>query len=331
MIDTAELPAPLQRKPLVSVCIVAYNQEDYIRDAVISVLAQSDPAFDVEVLIGDDASTDATGSIVRELASRHPGHVIAVCHRPNIGAAANYLELMRRARGDYIAHLDGDDYWLPGKLAAQLAFLGAHPECMAVYTAAVVVNANGVLVGSFSNAQPDSIDADYLLAGGNFLNHSSLFYRAAGLRELLKISPPFIDYLLHLKLAAQGRLGVLRAAYVVYRRMTGTSMLKNQFTHVDQMYLQTIISQAGGRAQAVRAGCCASYTVNTLLTRPSWCVQLAFWSRITGLRRELRVSLPALTGPLVAKLISAAAMVLSGRIARCFHGKESLQVIHPRL
>lgn len=108
-------------------------------------------------------------------------------------------------------------------------------------------------------------------------------------------------------------------------------MLKNQFTHVDQMSLQTIIGQAGGRAQAVRAGCCVSYAVNTLLTRPSWCVQLALWSRLAGLRRELRVPLSALVGPLMAKLIAAAAMVLGGRLARCFHGKESLQVIHPRL
>ncbi|NML86824.1 glycosyltransferase [Polaromonas sp.] len=319
------------QKLLISVCIVTYNQQNYIRDAVMSVLGQVNPAeFDLEILVGDDSSTDSTPAILQDLAMRHPDYMTVVTHSRNVGGCENYLTLLRRARGDFVAHLDGDDYWLPGKLSAQLAFLNDHQECTAVYSNAVVVNAQGVLVGGFSNAQPDVIDADYLLARGNFLNHSSLLYRAQSIESLGALQSPFIDYMVHLRLAQQGSLGLLPATYVVYRRMTATSMLKNQFSHFDDLYLHTIVTMAAEAPESVRHSCCATYIINTLSAQPLWCMEKDFWSRAKLLVQQLRLRPTMLLIHMALVLFSAVRKMLSVRVSRFLCRSNALIIVHPR-
>lgn len=331
MTEVEETVLDVARRPLISVCIVTYNQQDYIRDAVMSVLAQVNPAdFDLQILVGDDCSTDSTPEILQELMLRHGDCMTVVTHRPNVGAAGNYQALMRRAQGDFVAHLDGDDFWLPGKLSAQLAFLNHHQECAAVYTGAVAVDAKGVLVGGFSNAQPDVIDFDYLLARGNFLNHSSLLYRAQSLESLSALQMPFIDYMVHLRLAQQGRLGLLSAAYVVYRRMTSTSMLKNQFSHFDDLYMYTIVTMAAEAPESVRYSCGATYIVNTLGTHPSWIKEKDFWSHAMSLVRRLRLRPFRLLMHMVVAFFSAGRKILSARVSRLLYRSNALIIVHPR-
>lgn len=331
MTEVEETVLHVARRPLISVCIVTYNQQDYIRDAVMSVLAQVNPAeFDLQILVGDDCSTDSTPEILQELLLRHPDCMTVVTHRPNVGAAGNYQALMRRAQGDFIAHLDGDDFWLPGKLSAQLAFLNHQQECAAVYTGAIVVDAQGVLVGGFSNAQPEIIDFDHLLARGNFLNHSSLMYRAQSLDTLCKLQTPFIDYLIHLKLAQQGHLGLLPAAYVVYRRITSTSMLRNQFSAVDALYLETISTMASDAPESVRCSCCAIYVVNNLVARPSWCKKKEHWLRVRALLHRLKIPPNKLLVQIGVMFFYASRMILVSRLSRILYRANSLVIIHPR-
>src|SRR5690554_5124922 len=100
----------------VSVCIVTYNHEKFIEKAISSVLEQVTD-FEYEVVVVEDASPDSTGNIVRGFSS--DDRVTAVIREENKGVMANYEELFSRARGKYIAFLDGDDYMLPGKLQVQ--------------------------------------------------------------------------------------------------------------------------------------------------------------------------------------------------------------------
>lgn len=331
MIESVGLNQPLVRKPLISVCIVTFNQQRYIRDAVMSVLAQVNPdEFDLEILVGDDCSTDSTPVILQELVLRHPECITVVKHRPNIGASENLQALMRLSRGDFVAHLDGDDYWLPGKISAQLAFMQLHQECSAVYTSAVVVDAEGVLVGGFSNLQPEIISFDYLLARGNFLNHSSLLYRARFLEQLRLLPLPFIDYMVHLRLAQQGCLGLLPGAYVVYRRMTSTSMLRNQFNQVDANYLQTISTMAFDAPDHVRCSCCVTYIINNLITRPSMSMKKDYWRRVIDLVRLLRIQHYKLLLQLIVTTFFAARMILMPRLSRALYRENSLVIVHPR-
>ncbi len=142
--------------PLVTVCIATYNQAAYIEACVLSALAQTGD-LQVEILIGDDNSTDDTPRILDRLLGQYPGRLQRVPRPNNLGGTRNYQDLVARASGAFIAHLDGDDAWFPGKLSAQLDFMRAHPECPAVYTNAVALDAQGRLLGPFTGNHPPTM------------------------------------------------------------------------------------------------------------------------------------------------------------------------------
>lgn len=114
-----------------SVSIVTFQQANFIRQAVESVLAQKTD-FDFEVVIGDDASTDGTREVLQDLARTAPDRIrlILADRNPGDGGLTNFMNTVDAARGDYIAFLDGDDFWLDDrKLQKQVDFLERHPEC----------------------------------------------------------------------------------------------------------------------------------------------------------------------------------------------------------
>ena len=120
------------RPPKVSVCVITYNQEQYIRKCLQSLVEQQ-TNFDFEVIVGDDCSTDGTRAVVEEFVERYP-HIVRPLYQPtNTGGSRNNLEVHAAARGDYVAHVDGDDYALPGKLQTQADFLDREPACNAVW------------------------------------------------------------------------------------------------------------------------------------------------------------------------------------------------------
>jgi len=112
----------------VSVCVVTYNQEKFIRQCLQSVVEQ-ETDFDFEVIVGDDCSTDGTREIIQEFAEKYPCMVKPVFQEKNIGPTPNYFSVHSLAKGEYIAHLDGDDYMLPSKLQVQKEVLDKNPDC----------------------------------------------------------------------------------------------------------------------------------------------------------------------------------------------------------
>ena len=133
-------------KPLVSVILIAYNQRRYIRQAIESVLAQ-ETSFSYELLIGDDASDDGTGGIVAEYAQAYPDRVRAFIRPENVGAARNAVLLLQQARGELIASLEGDDYWIdPRKLEKQAAFLRESPGFIGCISRIRCVDENGCAI-----------------------------------------------------------------------------------------------------------------------------------------------------------------------------------------
>jgi len=109
------------RAPLVSVVIPAYNCAHFIGDALDSVVNQDYPAL--EVFVVDDGSTDETCDVVARY-----GSAVTLVRQANAGAAVARNEGMRRARGAYVALLDSDDLWLPGKLRLQVDHLERHAD-----------------------------------------------------------------------------------------------------------------------------------------------------------------------------------------------------------
>ncbi|MBV8666552.1 MAG: glycosyltransferase [Burkholderiaceae bacterium] len=207
----------------ISVCIVAYNHARYIEDCLASVVGQQ-VDVDLEILVGDDCSSDDTRKIISSYAERYPKVVHPVFHEKNVGGSQNYRTLIGLSSGDYIAHLDGDDYWLPGKLAAQLAFARQHPDSVAIYSNAIVINDSGQLIARFNSCIPDEFDLSFLVAKGNFLNASSMLYRAEYKQLLLGLSGETVDYLFHILFASRGRLGYVNRDLVAYRRHSATSI-----------------------------------------------------------------------------------------------------------
>ncbi|MFW5989348.1 MAG: glycosyltransferase [Desulfosudaceae bacterium] len=111
----------------VSVIIPTFNRAGLVNEAVESVLAQR--GADFELIVVDDGSTDGTGPALR---SR--GQDITLLSRPNRGVSAARNAGAARASGRYLAFLDSDDLWLPGKLARQAAFFQDHPEALICQT-----------------------------------------------------------------------------------------------------------------------------------------------------------------------------------------------------
>jgi glycosyltransferase involved in cell wall biosynthesis len=117
-------------KPLVSAIIPTYNHADCLSHAIDSILAQEGRGeqFEVEVIVADDASTDATAEVVR----RYPQvRYLRLSHRQGVSAAQNAG--IRAGTGQYLSILGADDTWLPHKLRVQVALLRANPDYAVVY------------------------------------------------------------------------------------------------------------------------------------------------------------------------------------------------------
>jgi glycosyltransferase involved in cell wall biosynthesis len=124
----------MENKPLISVLIISYNHERYIQQTLESVLAQ-ETNFPYEIVIGDDASTDKTVDLCRAYMRQYP-EIIRVLGTPqNLGVVPNFLRTLQACRGKYIAHLDGDDYWIDTeKLQKQVNKLEIDPNLTICYT-----------------------------------------------------------------------------------------------------------------------------------------------------------------------------------------------------
>ena len=232
-------PPPSQLRPKVSVCIATYNQRSFISDCLMSALMQTCEA-DLEILVGDDCSTDGSRDVIRAISDRYPGRITILPRTTNLGPSKNYQNIISHATGDYIAHLDGDDYWAPGKLAVQLEFFKRNPDCVAVYTNACVINREGELIATFSGKHPEQFDTSYLMRGHNFLNHSSMLYRAELRDTLTSIDGEFIDYRIHIRLSCRGDLGFINQNLVVYRAGIPASTSNGSLERIRELYWESL-------------------------------------------------------------------------------------------
>ena len=115
-------------RPDVTVTLLTYNHEKYIAECLDGILKQK-ISFNLEILVGDDSSTDNTQKILREYDAKYPGRFTMILRKDNLGATRNLYDLLNRARGRYIVGLEGDDYWFDEhKLQSQFDFMEEHSE-----------------------------------------------------------------------------------------------------------------------------------------------------------------------------------------------------------
>lgn len=224
--------------PLVSVWMVTYNHEKYLAQALDGVLMQQ-ANFNIEVIIGEDCSTDGTRDVLEEYVKRNPDIIRPVYHEQNVGGYKNAYEFtLPLCKGKYIACLEGDDYWTdPLKLQKQVDFLEANPDYVFTFHDSVILNQNsGETRLRIGDRKIDvNIDLKSLILQNNIPTASIVFRNVLDHRLLpdwfAKITKA--DYGLCVLLAEKGPGKFLPGAMSVYRVHDGGAWSGNgfEFTH----------------------------------------------------------------------------------------------------
>lgn len=210
--------------PFVSVWMITYNHQDFIRKSLESVLIQK-TNFTYEVIIGEDCSTDNTKAIVKEFEQKYPNIIKAIYHNTNVGFYRNAYEFcFPNLKGKYIACLEGDDYWTdPLKLQKQIDFLEANPDYAICAHDVSVIKDNVIQYKSLSGLFDTYTFTIEDLAKKNLFATLSVVYRN-GLIERLPSwfsMSPIGDYVLHMLNAQKGKIKFLPEVMGVYRLHTG--------------------------------------------------------------------------------------------------------------
>ena len=215
-----------RRGPKVSVCVITYNQERYIRDCLQSLVTQQ-TNFAFEIIVGDDCSSDGTRAIVQEFVERYPAIVRPIFQPTNTGGSRNNLEVHAAAGGEYVAHVDGDDYALPGKLQAQADALDRDAACTAVWHRVDFFDDRGGFcsgmtadLSSFESGRVTFSDAIQL---GFIGVYSSLMYRRSA-RSPVDASRRVLDVHLTWDLLSKGHGCVIDAVLGRYRIASSGSL-----------------------------------------------------------------------------------------------------------
>lgn len=125
--------------PKLSIVVLTYNHEKFIQKSLSSILEQK-VNFEYEVLVIDDGSSDNTNRIVRELADKHP-QINLITSTENKGVRNSVFEAFENLKGEYLAVLDGDDYWCnSNKLQTQIDFLESNPDFVGTFHDAEIIN-----------------------------------------------------------------------------------------------------------------------------------------------------------------------------------------------
>ena len=142
---------------MISVGVMGYNQEKYVRQTMDCILAQQ-CSYPFEIVVGDDASTDKTREILEEYRQKHPGLIRLLPKAPNKGVLRNYADVVKACKGKYIAFCHCDDYWHDSlKLQKQVDFLENNPGYGLVHTDAdfFIENTGSTLHAFHGKVHPD--------------------------------------------------------------------------------------------------------------------------------------------------------------------------------
>lgn len=206
--------------PLVSICCITYNHEKFINETVESFLTQ-ETNFPIEIVIGDDCSTDHTKEIIRDYSQKHAELFRLLLRVPNLGAIPNFIETIRACRGKYIALCEGDDYWTnPHKLQKQVDFLEKHPECnICFHQTLAVYEDNSKEQTTRTKHTGDAIFNYRDLYRSCLIQTCSVVFRNTNLDEYLEQSAKLRigDWPLFTYLAQSGDIGFLDETMSVYR------------------------------------------------------------------------------------------------------------------
>ena len=259
---------PVGAVPMVSILVVTYNHERFIAQCIESILKQVTD-FPVEVIVHDDASTDRTAAIIRACAKRYPHLVQAVLQIENQYSQKKKIVpgLRARARGEFIAGCDGDDFWTdPHKLTKQIGFLRQNPSYVLSFHDSVHIDEVGRVLKKEN--LPKSAQRDYTQAELRVLKWGWMLLGTVVQRNVVLEYPPEYslvpngDNFLPMLLAAHGGAKFQpEVGPLAYRQHPGGIWSQKAPAEKERMHLQSYLQIA---AYFVRIG--EAQTAKTIIS-----------------------------------------------------------------
>ena len=234
-----------------SVAMITYNHERFIAQAIDSVLMQQ-VNFDYEIVIGEDCSTDATRDIVAGYQRKYPDKIRLLPPKTNMGGNKNLSQTLHACLGEYVALLEGDDYWIsPYKLQKQVDFLDRNPDfALCFHNVMVVDELQGRTPRNHCCADQPEVSTFEDILSKNFIATLSTVFR----RNSFAAFPQWVyqlkmgDWPLHTLVAQHGKIKYLNEVMGVYRvHQGGMWSMSNDILRIeaDIMYLQLINAHLG--------------------------------------------------------------------------------------
>lgn len=234
----------------VSVTILTYNQKEFIGKAIESALSQK-TNFDVEILVGDDCSTDGAQETILAYQEKYPDKVKAVLHSKNLGQNGlfNTIETLKLAKGTYIAPMDGDDYWTDDqKLQRQVDFMEAHPDFSACFHNALITYEDGT-----PSHELNSPDQKEVITAADLVGEDEIWFMATSAVMFKNGIMHYPDWFLksssgdiprYVILAKHGPIGYVPGVMSVYRKNRGGASFKDHYR--DSRFLYNRIAMYEG-------------------------------------------------------------------------------------
>lgn len=237
MPDMTDMRAPSEAPPRVSVLVACFRHAPYLEACLASIRSQEGVSF--EILARDDGSDDGSAQLLERIAPQFGVRVVD--GSANVGVAESLNRMLALARGEYVVDFASDDIMPPGRLAAQVAWLDAHPVSPACTGQCRVMDASGVLepgtARRFLSGMPEATFEDILLGakelhGATGMIRSSVLHELGGWDGSLGVE----DFPLYLALTRRyGPIGVLPDVLVHWRQHGG-----NYHNRLDAVYGATI-------------------------------------------------------------------------------------------
>ena len=207
-----------------SVLMITYNHELFIAQAIESILMQQ-VNFDYEIVIGEDCSSDQTRAVLLDYKNRHPDKIKLILHQKNVGMHVNYEMVFDTCQGEYIAVLEGDDYWTDvNKLQRQVDLMDGSPDLTECFHSVKSVYQDNA---KESHVFPLGLDGKIFtlkdVVSVFFIPTLSIVIRKSAIMKLPVIFHQMTnpDWLIHILCAEKGNIGFIDEVMGVYREHLG--------------------------------------------------------------------------------------------------------------
>lgn len=204
-----------------SIIVVSYNQRQFIAETLASIEAQDFESL--QLILGDDASTDGTQDLINEHLKTSRFTFVKIFNQQNLGISKNLNNCLRACEGQYIFLLGGDDLFVSGKLARQVAFMDENPEVvLSFHDAQVFDSKTGLNIFKYSELfNVDKFDVEGLVLHGTFFTGSTpcirRFTNIPFFNEKISFSSDWLWYI-EVLLLSKGRMGQVEGVLSKYRR-----------------------------------------------------------------------------------------------------------------